>query len=197
MTDSYQGSQGAQLGGESSSGGVVTEQVKHQTQATLQQAQDAAAQAADQARQQASSMLDSQRSRAAQSLSTMGSALRQTGQQLQEQNAGPIAQLPERAADEVEKVSGYLSSTSVEEIVADAENFARRNPAIFLGGAFTLGLLAARFLKSSSQAARANQQGLPRGYTPATTPYIYDPYRDLVTNDPGWPAVTSEGSYGP
>jgi hypothetical protein len=170
--------------------------VKQQTQATLQQAQDAAAQAADQARRQASSMLDGQRTQAAQSLSTMGQALRQSSQQLREQDAGPVAQLPDRAADQIERISGYLSNTSVEEIISDAEAFARQNPAVFLGGAFVLGLLAARFLKSSSQTARNNQRGFPPGYSAATTPYGYDPYRDVVTNDPGWPVVAPEVSDG-
>ena len=31
----------------------------------------------------------------------------------------------------------------------DAESYARRNPAVFLGSAFVLGILAARFFKSS------------------------------------------------
>jgi hypothetical protein len=35
--------------------------------------------------------------------------------------------------------------------VDEVENFARRRPAMFLGGAFLLGLAATRFLKSSRQ----------------------------------------------
>ena len=50
------------------------------------------------------------------------------------------------------------------------EHFARRQPVLFVGGAFTLGLLAARFLKSSGQRSSSRQgTGQPaiRGYLPA------------------------------
>jgi hypothetical protein len=36
-------------------------------------------------------------------------------------------------------------------MVRNVEDFARRQPALFIGGAFMLGLLGARFLKSSAQ----------------------------------------------
>jgi hypothetical protein len=35
-------------------------------------------------------------------------------------------------------------------VVRDAENYARREPLIFLGAAFAVGFIAARFLKASS-----------------------------------------------
>ena len=34
-------------------------------------------------------------------------------------------------------------------MLSDVKDFARKNPAIFLGGAFAMGIVAARFLKSS------------------------------------------------
>lgn len=39
------------------------------------------------------------------------------------------------------------------ELAADVEGFTRRQPALFMGGAFVLGLTTARFLKSSREAA--------------------------------------------
>jgi len=35
-------------------------------------------------------------------------------------------------------------------LMRDVEHFAHKNPAVFLGGAFALGILAARFLKSGN-----------------------------------------------
>jgi hypothetical protein len=58
----------------------------------------------------------------------------------------------------------------VGELIGDVEQFARRSPALFLGGAFALGVLAARFVKSSSAAANPRPQGYPGGYSPATYP---------------------------
>jgi hypothetical protein len=51
----------------------------------------------------------------------------------------------------VERLSGYLRSNSVSDMVSGVEEFARRQPAIFIGSACMLGLLAARFLKSSAR----------------------------------------------
>ena len=61
-----------------------------------------------------------------------------------------IQDLQELSYEEV----GYLRGKDFDRMVDDLEGFARRQPALFLGGAFMLGLLAARFLKS----------GNPRGY---------------------------------
>lgn len=54
------------------------------------------------------------------------------------------------AAGKIEDMADYFDRKNVSEMARDVENFARRNPAIFIGAAFGLGLLAARFLKSSS-----------------------------------------------
>jgi hypothetical protein len=67
----------------------------------------------------------------------------------------------DRAAGGVSEISSYLRDRNVDDMLADAEDFARRQPELFLGGAFALGMLAARFFKSSS---RPQEQGtLVRG----------------------------------
>ena len=42
--------------------------------------------------------------------------------------------------------------------VSSTERFARREPLFFLGGAFVVGLLAARFLKSSERAETESER---------------------------------------
>ena len=54
------------------------------------------------------------------------------------------------AADKLESVATYFDSHDLNAIYHDVEDMARRNPAIFIGGALALGFLAARFFKSSS-----------------------------------------------
>jgi hypothetical protein len=114
------------------------------------QAKDAAGQIADQARQQATSQLSSQKTRAAEGLGSVAQALRQTSQQLQGQDQGAITSYIDQAASQVDRFSNYLQQKDVRQMADDVERFARRQPALFLGGAFVLGLLGARFLKSSS-----------------------------------------------
>lgn len=55
------------------------------------------------------------------------------------------------AADKLEQVAHYFDDHDLNAIYHDVENVARNNAAIFIGGAFALGFLAARFLKSSGR----------------------------------------------
>jgi ElaB/YqjD/DUF883 family membrane-anchored ribosome-binding protein len=134
--------------GVSDTAGLVAEQVQSQAQQVAQQAQQTAGQVATQAKQQTTSALNSQKDKAADSLESVAQALRQTSQQLQQQQGG-ISQLVNKAADRVEQVSQYLRNRDVNDLVYDAEGYARSNPGVFLGGALALGFLTARFLKSS------------------------------------------------
>lgn len=125
-------------GGSGSQSGGLTEKASEQMQ-----------QAGNKVTQTAMSQAESQKSRAAEGLDTAAQALRQTGQSLREQDRGSVAQYGDKAAEQVERLAGYLRQKDVSEMVDDVERFARRQPWVFLGGAFALGMLGARFLKSS------------------------------------------------
>jgi len=97
------------------------------------------------------------------------SALRETAHQLRGQGQGPIAQYADKASEQVERFSGYLRETDVEEIVEEVRGVARRRPALFLGGAATLGFFATRFLKSSSQEQGGASSGAGSDAAPLAT----------------------------
>jgi hypothetical protein len=59
----------------------------------------------------------------------------------------------------VERFGGYLERASGEELLRDAEDFARRRPWMVAGIGLVAGLAASRFLKASSE----------RRYGPAST----------------------------
>jgi hypothetical protein len=126
------------------------EQAKEQTQRVLEQTQQKAGQAIDQARTQVVSQLESQKDRATGSMESVALALRQTGQHLQEQDQAALSGYAESAAEALERFSGYMSQRDVNQMIGEVESFARRQPMLFLGSTFALGLLAGRFLKSSS-----------------------------------------------
>jgi len=127
----------------------VTGQVKETVGQVAGQAQQAAGQVADQARQQMSSRMADQKDRAAEGLTGVAHALRQTSQQLREQDQQAVTGYLESAASQVERISNYLKHNDLGGLIDDVEHFARRQPVLFLGGTFVLGLLGARFLKSS------------------------------------------------
>lgn len=156
-------------GGDNSSTGLVTEQVKQQAQQAVQQTQQAAGQAVQQATQQAQSMLDTQKDRGAETLGQTAQAFRETGKDLRQNNAAPVAPIVETVADQIDRISSYLRGHSSTEIIGDIEDYARSNSALFLGGAFALGVIAARFLKSSSP-QQTGEYGRPTGpYTRPTS----------------------------
>lgn len=134
----------------------VADQAKETAGQVADQAQQVARQVTDQTRQQVSAQVTTQKDRAADGLSHVAQALRQTGQQLREQDQAGITQYIDRAASQVEQFSNYLQRSDMGQLVDDVEHFARRRPALFLGGVFALGMLGARFLKSSRQQLNAS-----------------------------------------
>ena len=127
---------------------------------TLQQTRDSISDAATQAGTKVVTGINSQKTKAAESLSTVAQALRESGDQLRSQDPSTsVHQLVSTAADQVERLSGYMRSKSVSDMVGEIEQFARRQPAAFIGGALLLGLLGARFLKSSSRAEQTRPSG--------------------------------------
>jgi hypothetical protein len=77
-----------------------------------------------------------------------------------------IATVAEVAAEQTERIATYLRDTDARQIIASIEDVARRQPLLFIGGAFVLGLAGARFLK----AAGGGQQDV-RSYRVGTYEY--------------------------
>jgi len=112
-------------------------------------AESTAATVAEQAQQTAEVHLSSQKDQAASTLHTLAETIRDGGQRMRDEQP-QIASLADQAAGKIDEASSYIRQHDVRDFVREAENFARREPLIFLGGAFAVGFLAARFLKASS-----------------------------------------------
>jgi hypothetical protein len=106
----------------------------------------------DQAREGAMHRLDRQKERATTGLSSLVDAIRQGGRQLQGENS-TVASYVDSAAGQMERVIDGLRTRNVGQMVTDIERFAKRRPGVFLGSAFVLGFVTARFLKSSTPAS--------------------------------------------
>lgn len=117
-----------------------------------EQLKDSMAEGADRVREKARSAKEqtSERIRdVAKQLESMSNSLRETD---------PLtAGLAESAGRGIESVARYVGSSDPRTLLRDTERLARRQPAIFFGSAFLLGLAAGRFLKSSA----------PAGYEPS------------------------------
>jgi hypothetical protein len=114
-----------------------------------QQIKEAAGGVAQQAGEQLQSQIEQRKHEAARGVGKLASVLRNSSMELRKEEKGAIPAYVERAADGLENLSSYMRSKSVRDVIDDVESMARREPAIFLGAAFALGLLGSRFLKSS------------------------------------------------
>jgi hypothetical protein len=103
----------------------------------------------DKLRNGAASQLGAQKDRATDGVSSVTQAVRQSTQQLRDSQHDTIAQYVEKTVDQIDRFTERLKQKDVNELMRDAQQFARRNPAVFVGAAFGVGVVAARFLKSS------------------------------------------------
>jgi hypothetical protein len=104
---------------------------------------------AEKLREQAKSRLGSQKDRALDGVGGVTEAIRQTTQSLRDRQHGTVARYIEQATEQIDRITQRLKEKDVVELLEDAQQLARRQPAVFVGSAFVLGLLGARFLKSS------------------------------------------------
>jgi sirohydrochlorin ferrochelatase len=129
----------------------VKDQVVGQAKNSLQQARD-----------RASSSLGESKRQFAEQISAVADALRRTTEHLRSEDQARIAGLTETLAQQVDQVANYLRSKDATAMKTDLESLARRQPALLLGGALVLGLIGARFLKSSERGRDRRRTGSDR-----------------------------------
>jgi hypothetical protein len=112
--------------------------------------------------------VDTQRKRAADGLGGVADALARTAGNLKQDNEA-VGRYAKIAADRIEDAARYIRSADWNDMLTGAEDFARRNPVWFIGGAVAAGFLAARMVRNartSYQPPLGTQYG-----TAATSPY--------------------------
>jgi len=153
--------------------GLSVESAKETAKGFYDQAKSTAGQAFGAATKRATEVLDEQKETLAGGLTTVADSIKQVGENLN--TAEDTNRITETAAKytnslaaQIENLSGYFERKDVREMVRDVENFARRYPAYFIGGAVALGFLAARFLKSSNpkHLTQAAGQSFTEGFDP-------------------------------
>jgi hypothetical protein len=142
-------------GAESLSLDSAKETAKETARGLIDTAKSTAGQAYGVATEKATTVIEERKGDLASGLTTVADTIRQVGSTLRqtEEQTGitdTAAQYGDSLAQQIESISRYFERSDVRVMVRDVETFARRNPAVFVGGAFALGLLAARFLKSSN-----------------------------------------------
>jgi hypothetical protein len=154
------------------------------------------------ATEQAETRIEDQKYRAASSLGGMARSLREASDHMPGDDG--LGRYMSRAAEQVDNLASFLNNRDVTELVDEVEVFARRQPAAFVGSAFAIGLLGARFLKSSRRNLDSEQRDVHRG-SPGLqqdvrnlTSRVPDPTRDAVARPdaPGYAPPAKRGDTG-
>ncbi|CAN5792644.1 hypothetical protein BH23GEM10_BH23GEM10_13660 [soil metagenome] len=147
--------------------GDATDQVKDRAASATAEVREAGGHLVDEGKEKARelshrageaarSRADQEKERVTQGMRSVAEALRKGGQELPADRS-QYRPLLTNVADRVEDVSGYLEARDVDALTQDVRRFARDHTPLFLGGAFALGVIGARFLKSSGSTARSGQ----------------------------------------
>jgi hypothetical protein len=99
--------------------------------------------------QRVTSRVDEQKNRAADGLGGIAEVIRTAGDELRLENE-TLASYVDAAGDQMRRLADNIRQRGVSDMVDDVVVFAQRRPALFIGGAFLVGLGIARFLKSSA-----------------------------------------------
>ena len=134
--------------------GDMLNKAKETASNLLDQAKSTAGEAYDKVAEKATTTIEERKAGVTGGLRSVAGSVRQVSQNLnQAKDRTPIvdysARYANKAAAKLEQVAGYFDNRDLRAITRDVENYARRNPAVFIGTAFAVGFLAARFLKSS------------------------------------------------
>ena len=140
---------------------TITDKIGDTASGILDKAKETASGTYDTLASQATTKIEDHKGELSTGLRTLADTFRKTGNDLRSADQStPLTDVTARytgtAADQIEKVASYFERKDLKAMMRDTEAFARRNPAIFLGAAFALGVLAARFLKSSAPNGRTS-----------------------------------------
>jgi hypothetical protein len=119
--------------------------------AKTEQTQQEAQHLTEKIKEQGQSLLAERKKATADEIRGVAEALRKAAHEMHQQEHPPmVTPYAEWAGDTLEQFSSTLRERDLNTLVRQTEDFARRQPGIFLGGAVVTGFLLARFLKSSA-----------------------------------------------
>lgn len=131
-------------------------------------------------------IMDRQRASVASELDGIVKALKKTADALHDEHQDSIADYTKRAADGLSRFAHDLRDKDLGTLVHRVNDYARRQPAVFLGGAVATGFLLSRFLKSGKSGyAASSSVGESVGKYSATSEYGTPDVDEASRTQPG------------
>jgi hemerythrin superfamily protein len=151
----------------------------------------------EEAKVKGNSMLHEQQHAVAAQIGGLAEALHRTAQHLGTQEQDRLAHYTDQAAAGLERFSQTLRDRDFHAVVGHVEDFARRQPVAFIGGAALLGFLTSRFLKSSAERRHpATNSGQKAGTVPRTETSAGLPANATTGDVPGVGRQTTTTTHG-
>lgn len=129
-----------------SAAGKVAEEAKEQVATLTDRAKDEVGAATDKVR----SIAADQKDLLAAQVGGVADAMERAATDLETSN-GSSAQYARMIADNAERLSATIRDNDVDQLLGMAQDFGRRQPALFIGAAALLGFAASRFVTASAQ----------------------------------------------
>ena len=114
-------------------------------------AQDKALELRSKGANQLRDQLDTRTTDVGRQAKSIGQAFRQSSEKLRGEGNTQAASATDMAAQRVEQLGDYLERINGDELLRDAERFARRRPWLLAGIGMFAGLVASRMMKASSE----------------------------------------------
>lgn len=138
---------------------ATADRAKEQMQDKAQVAQEKISETTDTVRSRMREQVDERSTQAGGQVRSTAQALRSTSERLREEGQDGPARAAERAADQAERLGGYLEQSDADRILHDVEDFGRRQPLAVAAIGIAAGFAASRFLKASSRSRYTQSQG--------------------------------------
>lgn len=136
--------------------GKIADEAKEQVSSLADRAKAEVGEATDKAR----SLASDQKDVIAEQVGGVAEAIGKAADDLEQKN-GSSAHYARLIADNAEKLSSTIRDKNVDELLSMAQDFGRKQPALFMGAAALLGFAASRFVMASAN--RSQEQATDTG----------------------------------
>ncbi len=162
------------FGSSPSSGGTLhdkAQELKSQASQSAQSIKQKVSETAAQLKDDAVRAADERKRTVADRIGGYSSAIHNSAKNFEEQDPN-IAWFTHEAANRLQSVADYVRQRDFQQLKVDAENVARRHPAVLIGGSFVVGLLLGSLLRAGGSAAmeESSERDSDYDYDPETTP---------------------------
>jgi len=156
--------------------GAMAERAGEVAQRARDQAAATAGELVQPMKEKAQQIAEEHKQAGAERLGDVARAIHEAADQLDEELPAQAGAYIHKAAEGIEQVSSAIRDRSIGDLLGTLENFARRQPVAFFGGAVLTGFVLSRFLKSTAESRSSSEMHQARHSPDARSGAAAGPY---------------------